>query len=237
VARPSPRAPTLLLTCEHGGNRIPPEYRTLFKGARETLDSHRGWDPGALDTARKMAKRLRLPLLFVTWSRLLVESNRTDTRPGVWSKYTEALPDEAKERILARYWRPHRERVLAEMQKLTARAGRVVHVAVHSFTPVMNGEVRNADVGILYDPRRKAEAAFCARWKQTLAEAAPDLRVRMNYPYRGTADGLSTWLRKRYPDPTYAGVEVELNQALFASPRAPRIGPLMSESVAAALDR
>jgi predicted N-formylglutamate amidohydrolase len=165
-----------------------------------------------------------------------VESNRTDTLPGVWSKYTESLPPETKERILARYWRPHRKEVLAAMKRLTARAGRVVHVAVHSFTPVMDGEVRNADVGILFDPRRKAEAAFCARWKRTLARLAPDLRVRMNYPYKGTADGLSTWLRERYADPTYAGIELELNQALFSSPRAPRIGPLMAESLAAARD-
>jgi hypothetical protein len=36
--------------------------------------------------------------------------------------------------------------------------------------------------------------------------------VRRNYPYRGYADGLTTWLRKRYPDPAYAGIELEINQ-------------------------
>jgi hypothetical protein len=36
--------------------------------------------------------------------------------------------------------------------------------------------------------------------------------VRRNYPYRGDADGLTTHLRKRYPDGRYTGVEIEVNQ-------------------------
>lgn len=234
---PRRSAPTLFLTCEHGGNRIPPEYRALFRGAGDVLASHRGWDPGALDTAKHVARRLRRPLLFVTWSRLLVESNRTDTTPRVWSQYTTDLPLIEKDLILARYWRPHRERILADLRKLTAKQGRVVHVAVHSFTPVLNGEVRNADVGLLYDPRRPAEADFCARWRAALKDLDPQIRVRMNYPYAGTADGLSTWLRKRFADPTYAGIELEVNQALFQGRDARRVGPLIAESLAAVTRR
>jgi len=30
----------LLITCEHGGNRIPARYRPLFRGAGKLLDSH-----------------------------------------------------------------------------------------------------------------------------------------------------------------------------------------------------
>ena len=39
---------SFLFTCEHGGNRIPAPYRRLFRGQRALLDSHRGYDPGAL---------------------------------------------------------------------------------------------------------------------------------------------------------------------------------------------
>jgi predicted N-formylglutamate amidohydrolase len=230
------RAATLLLTCEHGGNRIPPEYRALFRGARAVLASHRGWDPGALDTAKHLSRALRRPLLYVTWSRLLVEANRTETLPGVWSQYTRDLPLDERDVILSRYWRPHRERVAQAVRAQAAR-GRVVHVAVHSFTPVLHGEARNADVGLLYDPRRPAEADFCKRWRAVLKNLAPDLRVRMNYPYAGTADGLATWLRKRWPDPVYAGIELELNQALFRGNQARRVAPLMAASLAAVLAR
>jgi hypothetical protein len=44
------------------------------------------------------------------------------------------------------------------------------------------------------------------------------LRVRFNYPYRGVADGLSTWLRHRHREGRYVGVELEFNQALVDAP-------------------
>jgi predicted N-formylglutamate amidohydrolase len=44
----------LLLTCEHGDNRIPREYAALFEGTKDVIASHRGWDPGALDCARSL---------------------------------------------------------------------------------------------------------------------------------------------------------------------------------------
>jgi hypothetical protein len=42
--------------------------------------------------------------------------------------------------------------------------------------------------------------------------AAPELVLRRNYPYRGTSDGLVTYLRRRHGDRAYAGVELEVNQ-------------------------
>ena len=38
------------------------------------------------------------------------------------------------------------------------------------------------------------------------------MRVRFNYPYAGRADGLTTALRRRFPDAAYAGIELEINQ-------------------------
>ena len=71
--------------------------------------------------------------------------------------------------------------------------------------------VRDADVGLLYDPGREWERAICRRWRGVLREVAPDARVRLNYPYRGTADGFPTSLRRRFPE-GYAGIELELNE-------------------------
>ncbi len=36
----------IVITCEHGGNRVPKLYRELFHGQRRLLESHRGYDPG-----------------------------------------------------------------------------------------------------------------------------------------------------------------------------------------------
>jgi len=90
----------------------------------------------------------------------------------------------------------------------------VIHISSHSFTPEFNGRVRNADVGLLYDPGRRPEAALCTRWQAVLAAIAPELRVRRNYPYAGKGDGLASHLRLRFPRGAYVGIELEINQGI-----------------------
>jgi predicted N-formylglutamate amidohydrolase len=209
----------LILTCEHGGNRIPKSYAHLFRGAREILESHRGWDPGALTLASLLSRKLACPLFAVTWSRLFVEANRTPSNRRIWSQFTSALPVEERDRILETWWRPHRKEVEDAITASIGRGRRVVHVAVHSFTPELDGEMRNADIGLLYDSRRKSEKEFCGRWRSALEQLDPTLRVRFNYPYRGSADGLSTALRRQHPQTQYLGIELEINQALVAGKR------------------
>jgi predicted N-formylglutamate amidohydrolase len=207
----------LLLTCEHGGNRIPSAYAHLFRGAADVLASHRGWDPGALTLARRLSRDLKRPLHAVTWSRLFVEANRAPTNRRIWSRFTKDLPKPERDRILDRWWRPHRQAVEAAVAAAIARGKRVVHVAVHSFTPELDGEVRNAEIGFLYDSRHKREARFCHRWAAALNRLDPSLRLRYNYPYGGASDGLCTWLRQRHPESRYLGIELEINQALVGA--------------------
>ena len=223
----------LLLTCEHGGNRVPSGYAELFRGAEAVLASHRGWDPGALTLARLIARELREPLLAMTWTRLLVEANRTPTNPRIWSRFTKTLPKDERKRILARWWQPHRQAVEDATAAAIARGRRVVHVAVHSFTPELDGVVRNADVGLLYDSRRKHEAELCRRWGAILLALDPTLRVRYNYPYNGASDGLGTWLRRHHPQTRYLGVEIEVNQALVGAPGWSRFQQNIAESLRA----
>jgi predicted N-formylglutamate amidohydrolase len=234
----SPRAApgaTLVLTCEHGGNRVPRNYAPLFRGAEDVLASHRGWDPGALTLARTFARRLRRPLHAVTWSRLFVEANRAPHNPKIWSRFTKALPKAERARILERFWRPHRTEV-EETVAAAARKGRVVHVAVHSFTPELDGELRNAEIGLLYDSRRKREGALCRRWAEILQRLDPSLRVRLNYPYSGMSDGLTTWLRKRHAETRYLGVEIEINQALVGAAGWPVLQRRLSDSLGELMD-
>jgi predicted N-formylglutamate amidohydrolase len=95
-----------------------------------------------------------------------------------------------------------------------SRRRRVIHISSHSFTPELDGKVRSADVGLLYHPGRRGEAELCARWKSSLAELAPQLRVRRNYPYAGKGDGLTSYLRQRFAPSVYVGIELEINQSI-----------------------
>src|SRR5262245_31622551 len=223
----------LMITCEHGGNKVPAEYSQLFRKAARTLQSHRGWDLGALDLARRLGKTFEVPVLSVTWSRLLVESNRAASNWRIWSEFTDSLGAEEKARILERYWWPHRRTVDAEIRRRIAEGNLILQVPVHSFTPVMSGIERNADIGVLYVSRRPAERAFCRQWQAILEEMHPDVRVRRNYPYLGTTDGFPTWLRRRHSPDAYVGIELEINQAMF-SKRAPSA---VHRIVATSLDR
>jgi predicted N-formylglutamate amidohydrolase len=128
------------------------------------------------------------------------------------------LSGQERARILERWWWPHRHEVERAVCEATKGGRRGVHVAVHSFTPQLDGVVRNAEVGFLYDSRRSREATFCHRWATVLKALNPDLRVRFNYPYRGSADGLTTWLRRRHPPESYLGIELEFNQSLVGGP-------------------
>jgi len=101
-----------------------------------------------------------------------------------------------------------------------SRGRRVIHISSHSFTPELDGDVRRADVGLLYHPGRTGEVALAARWKTALEKAAPEFRVRRNYPYAGKGDGLTSHLRLRLPPAAYVGIELEVNQKIvFAAGR------------------
>lgn len=202
----------LVVTCEHGGNEIPPEFRSLFKGHAELLRTHRGYDPGALDLAKAFARELDAPLHFTTISRLLIEQNRSLGHPRLFSLVTRDLDRSTKSQLIETYHAPYRERVVELIEQAIRRQGTVLHLSVHSFTPVLDGDVRRADVGLLYDPGRRVEKKLADRWFDVLRQQRPDLIVRRNYPYRGTADGLTTWLRKQFGASHYAGVELEINQ-------------------------
>ena len=70
------RKETLIITCEHGGNAVPAAYAALFSGHELLLETHRGWDPGALELAGQMASKFDAPLYAATTTRLLIDLNR-----------------------------------------------------------------------------------------------------------------------------------------------------------------
>jgi len=201
----------VLITCEHGGNRVPAAYRHLFANCERMLHSHRGWDCGALDLARRMSRGLQAPLIHATVTRLLVDLNRSLGNAGHFSRYTADLPHDVRAAIVRQHYDPYRKEVEAWIAQASAASALVAHFSMHSFTPVLRGQVRQADIGLLYDPRCQAEKEFCDAWRKQIVDLRPDLRVRKNYPYLGTTDGFTTYLRRRFGS-RYLGIELEVNQ-------------------------
>ncbi|MES2534951.1 MAG: N-formylglutamate amidohydrolase [Pseudomonadota bacterium] len=206
-----------IITCEHGGNRIPAEFRHFFRGHESLLDTHRGYDPGALTMARDLAQTLDAPLVSSVTSRLLIDLNRSIGHPDLYSEVIRVQDQATRRDILDRFYLPYRSRVEDVVETAVAAGRRVVHISSHSFAPLMNGELRNADVGLLYDPARDGELVLCKRWQEAIRGRMPEVRVRRNYPYTGKSDGFTSLLRRRFEAGAYVGIELEINQAIVGN--------------------
>ncbi len=201
----------VVLSCEHGGNNIPEQYRYLFQNAGENLNSHRGYDIGALELFEMIKSSYVVYKQGATASRLLVDINRSLYRRTLFSEYTKPLLKEEKDLILENYYYAFRRPFEEKVTSLWRQGKTVLHLSVHSFTPCLNGEIRQTDFGILYNPERKEEKVFAKLWKAELNLLLPDYRVRFNYPFRGKPDGHVRYFRDREEE-KYLGIEFELNQ-------------------------
>ena len=198
---------------------MPAAYRSLFTGHEAVIASHRGWDPGALVLAQNFAEAFQAPAFTARVTRLLVELNRSLHHRNLFSEFTRPLGPMVREQILQQYWWPYRSRVESAIRKAVDKNRFVIHVSAHTFTPILNGDVRSTEVGLLFDPSRSSESRICRNWQQQLKMIAGELAVHRNAPYRGTADGFVTWLRKQFSDDQYAGIELEVNQKFVTSNR------------------
>ncbi len=235
----SPRRDQLILTCEHAGNRVPARYRLLFVGHEHLLPTHRGWDPGALLLAREMAERFSAPLYFEETTRLLVDLNRSVGNPELHSEATRHLTLRERREILEVYYHAHRRTVDEAVAAAVAEGDRAMHVASHSFTPELDGHVRTADIGMLYDPARPGEVALATAWIEALRAADPALRLRRNYPYLGKSDGVTMKLRRQHAPGRYVGLELEVNQRYVEAggPAWTKLRRTLVETLGAALGR
>lgn len=203
----------LLFTVEHGDNKIPSEYAHLFKGHESVLASHRGHDPGAGELAIRFATRFHSPYEHAGISRLLVDQNRSiHNRRALFSEFTRHLDQNEKQIILDKYYWPYQNAVRSQIADALKESAAVLHLAIHSFTPELQGDVRNCDIGLMYDPAKGVERDFCRQWQDEISRLDPAIRVRRNYPYRGIDDGIVLAIRRQFSSEQYIGIQIEINQ-------------------------
>jgi predicted N-formylglutamate amidohydrolase len=210
-----------IVTCEHGGNLVPKRYSLCFRSAQKALRSHRGYDPGALELSREIADSLDSECFFSTTTRLLVDLNRSVGHPALHSEFVSHLSTDQRNAILQAYYVPYRQRVIDTVQSTIASGQVACHLSIHTFTPKLAGVVRQADVAVLYDPRHPREKQLACDWLDGIDDEFPGLKLRRNYPYRGTADGFTTYLRRIHSPRDYIGLELEVNQRFPLSAGSP----------------
>jgi predicted N-formylglutamate amidohydrolase len=214
VVRPEPAR---VLTCEHARFEVPAKGFDL-----RVLQSHVGWDEGALPLAQALAEAWGAPLIAGGLSRLWVDLNRSADAPDVVPERAFGVDIPAnvgadRARRL-RTWHAWRSAAYTALADGIEAHGRVVHWSIHSFSPELDPVARTYAVGVLFDPSRLWEAQVASEVLVALRAAGFDARA--NEPYLGSDDGHTTARRKDWPDAVYAGLEIEMNQALNDRERA-----------------
>jgi predicted N-formylglutamate amidohydrolase len=176
-------AAPLLLVCEHAGQAVPQALGTLGVDA-EVLDSHRGWDIGAEQAARRLAQHLDAPLILQRYSRLVIDCNRPPGSPssileesdGAAIPANRGLSPTDKAARVAEIFDPMNR----EIDRAFATHARRAAFAIHSFTPSLAGFDRPWHAGFL----TRASIPTAERLIASVAAADRDLNLALNQPYQ-----------------------------------------------------
>lgn len=206
----------LLISCEHAVDTVPEEYHYLFETPEAKRHLKKSSDLGAKFVARTIAEQLGCPIVENNVSRLLIDCNRSLNHSRCFSKYTRQLSNTDKEFLITHFYQPFRTKAKELIEQNIQAGHQVLHVSLHTFTPVLKGFRQNAGIGLLYDSKRHGEKEVARIWHGLLLQETLPYRIRYNYPFPGNSDNHTKSLRRAYSEKDYLGIEVEINQALFA---------------------
>ena len=206
-----------LLTADHAGQAIPHALGDLGLPPGE-IDRHIGWDIGIAGVARELAALLDAWTILQAYSRLVIDCNRplqapgsiTATSDGTVIPGNDGLDDARRKQRVDAIFAPYHARIESALDA-RARTGRpTILVAMHSFTPAMNGDARPWHAGVLYQRD--------ARFAHTLLDALRaegDLVVGDNEPY-SVSDATDYAIPVHAEARGLAHVELEIRQDLIA---------------------
>ena len=217
VHRDAGRSPFLLIA-DHAGQAVPAKLAGLGL-PRHELDRHIGWDIGIAGTTARLAAALDACAILQTYSRLVIDCNRplhahssiAESSDGTAVPGNAGLDDAGRRQRAAEIFAPYHARIEAELDRRARECRPTVLVAMHSFTPSMNGHQRPWHAGVLY----QRDARFAHALLQALRDEG-DLVVGDNAPY-SVSDATD------YAIPVHAErrglpyVELEIRQDLIAA--------------------
>jgi predicted N-formylglutamate amidohydrolase len=223
VIREGGRADVVLLG-DHAGNAIPSSLAG-FGVAASDLSRHIAWDLGVRELGEALSAELDATFILQPFSRLVIDCNREPRSVDSIVQSSDGTPvpgnvgldpDACEERRTAIH-EPYHQTIAREVQRRRTKGGGPVLVALHSFTPALNGTKRPWPIGLLHDAGDTTLTQSLLR----RLRREPDLHVGDNEPYR--MDG-TDYTIPRHAYPTGARyVEVEFRQDLLAERDAPRL--------------
>lgn len=149
----------LLLLCDHASRRIPASLGDLGLDPA-ALRCHLAWDIGAGALTQMLAERLGATAVLCNYSRLVVDCNRELLDPQAFLEYGDGvvisgnrgLDDAQREARVSAIFRPYHAEISNQIYRLREHGSAPPAIlAIHSFTPVLNGVSRSWQIGILWD--------------------------------------------------------------------------------------
>jgi predicted N-formylglutamate amidohydrolase len=212
-------ASDFFLIADHAGKVLPRRVGDLGI-TRPELERHIGWDIGIAGVTRALARRLDAFAVLQTYSRLVIDCNRTPGTPPSIVTLSEdtvipgnqglaATEAEARAREI---FLPYHDRIRQELDARRAAGRPTVLIAMHSFTPVFKGQGRVWHAGVLHGRDSRV-----ARPLLELLRAEPHLVIGDNEPYavsEATDYSVTTHGERR----GLLHVELELRQDLIGEP-------------------
>lgn len=207
----------ILLLCEHAGQAIPSCLNDLGV-TPEVLDSHRGWDIGALAVAHEVAERLGAPLVIQHYSRLVIDTNRPPDSAHAVPDEVDGITIPGNVGITQAQQHQRAEAIFAPLDAVLTDFMRDLKprgcFSIHSFTPVFGGEPRRWHAGFL--SRRDTRTADTLL--KTIAAREPDLIMAVNEPYQ--IDDETDWFIPRHAEPSGAAhTLIEIRNDLISTPQ------------------
>jgi predicted N-formylglutamate amidohydrolase len=178
----------ILLVCDHASCRFPKSLGDmgLDPFARRC---HLAVDIGAGPLTEKLADSLGVTAVLAQYSRLVMDCNRQLMDPSAFLQFGDGIlvpgnrnlhQSDKDLRAETLYW-PYHEAVDNQVQRLRDRGPAPAFIAIHSFTPVMNGEARPWEMGVLWDTDTRLRDIFLEDF------SAAGYFVGDNQPYSGKA--------------------------------------------------
>ncbi len=157
----------VLLVCDHASNRVPPELDRLGISA-ELLATHIGWDIGAAALSKAVGEALQVPLVQASTSRLVVDCNRRLDDPsafpvnsdGVIIPGNQALTELVRAARAEKFYWPYHHAIRDQLRQLEKLVAAPAVIAVHSFTPALDGTVRPWHISALWDKDSRIAKPF-----------------------------------------------------------------------------
>jgi predicted N-formylglutamate amidohydrolase len=178
----------VLLVCDHASRRFPRSLGTmgLDPVARRC---HLAIDIGAGALTEAVAENIGVTAVLCQYSRLIIDCNRQLMDPGAFLEFGDGVVISGNRNLHATdkklreneiYW-PYHVAIDAQIERLHVPDTAPVFVAIHSFTPVLNGEPRGIEVGVLWDADRVTAEIFMSEFRRA------GYNVGDNEPYSGKA--------------------------------------------------